>query len=258
MKLDKYFLEKYNNLMNEDVRLALEFSINAFTKSKNSDFYAYIADCYMSLDEFNKAITVLKKGLNNNCTNTIYTKSLLGESLFYLNKFEESKIIFEDLALENPNSFFVISYLIDININLSKYREAIILGENILKANALDNNDIAYILTKLGWIKLKYLNEDNIVLKYFNEALKFDRNLGDVYIGLAEYYFNIENYNEALINYEYAIDLNEGTIDVYFGIAMCYKKLKQYEDALAYLYIAHDADKANKTYIKEINEIEKL
>ena len=234
MNLDKCFLKKYNDLMNEDVKLALEFSINALNESNNADFYAYIADCYMSLDEFNEAINVLKKGLDNNCTNSIYTKSLLGESLFYLNNFKESKAIFEDLAIENPNSFFVIAYLIDININLKNYKEAIILGENVLKANVLNDNDTAYILTNLGWIKLKYLNEKSESLKYFNEALKLDE------------------------SYEHAIDLNEATIDVYFGIAMCYKKLKQYDDALTYLYIAHDADNKNETYIKEIREIEKL
>ena len=79
MNLDKCFLKKYNDLMNEDVKLALEFSINALNESNNADFYAYIADCYMSLDEFNEAINVLKKGLDNNCTNSIYTKSF-----FYL------------------------------------------------------------------------------------------------------------------------------------------------------------------------------
>ena len=121
MELNKDFLEKYNDLMNEDVELALDFSLNALKKSNNSDFYAYIADCYMSLDEFDKAVSTLKTGLDNNCTNITYAKSLLGESLFYLNKFDESKSVFEELRVENPTSFFVTAYLIDININLNKY-----------------------------------------------------------------------------------------------------------------------------------------
>ena len=45
------------------------------------------------------------------------------------------------------------------------------------------------------------------------------------YIGLAEYYFSIGDYNSSLVNYEKAIDLQEGNIDVYFGIAMCYNCL---------------------------------
>lgn len=258
MELNKEFLEKYNDLMNEDVELALEFSLNALKESNNVDFYAYIADCYMSLDEFDKAVNTLKIGLSNNCTNSTYAKSLLGESLFYLNKFEESKSIFEDLKLENPNSFFVTAYLIDININLNKYEEAIKLGVDILNSNVLDSNDTAYILVNLGWINLKYLNNKDKSLEYFNKALKLDKNIGRAYIGLAEYYFIIEDYNSSLVNYEKAIDLQEGTIDVYFGIAMCYKALKQYDDALSYLHIVHDADSTNEIYIKEIREIEKL
>ena len=258
MELNKDFLEKYNDLMNEDVELALEFSLNALKESNNVDFYAYIADCYMSLDDFDKAVNTLKIGLSNNCSNSTYAKSLLGESLFYLNNFEESKSVFENLKLENPNSFFVTAYLIDININLNKYEEAIKLGIDILKSNVLDSNDTSNILVNLVWINLKYLNNKDKALEYFNKALELDKNIGRAYIGLAEYYFSIEDYNSALVNYEKAIDLQEGTIDVYFGIAMCYKALKQYDDALSYLHIVHDADNTNEIYIKEIREIENL
>lgn len=258
MELNKDFLEKYNDLMNEDVELALEFSLNALKESNNADFYAYIADCYMSLDDFDKAINTLKIGLANNCSNSTYAKSLLGESLFYLNNFEESKSVFEDLKLENPNSFFVTAYLIDININLNKYEDAIKLGIDILNSNVLDSNDTAYILVNLGWINLKYLSNKDTALEYFYKALEIDKNIGRAYIGLAEYYFSIEDYNNSLINYEKAIDLQEGTIDVYFGIAMCYKGLKQYDDALSYLQIVHDADNTNEIYLKEIKEIENL
>ena len=187
MELNKEFLEKYNDLMNEDVELALEFSLNALKESNNVDFYAYIADCYMSLDEFDKAADNLKIGLSNNCSNSTYAKSLLGESLFYLNKFEESKSVFESLNLENPNSFFVTAYLIDININLNKYEEAIKLGVDILNSNTLDSNDAAYILVNLGWINLKYLNNKDKSLEYFNKALELDKNIGRAYIGLAEF-----------------------------------------------------------------------
>ena len=105
-----------------------------------------------------------------------YAKSLLGESLFYLSRFEESKTVFEDLKLENPDSFFVSAYLIDININLAKYDEAIKIGKDILNANTLDKNDTAYILVNLGWINLKYLNNIDESLEYFNKALKVAEN----------------------------------------------------------------------------------
>ena len=258
MELHKDFLEKYNDLMNEDVELALEFTLKALDESKNPDFYAYLADCYMSLEEYDEAIALLNKGLNSGCTNITYSKSLLGEALFYLGKYNESKTIFEDLKDENPNSFFITAYLMDININLQKYNDALEIGNTILSSNTLDNNDTAYILVNLGWINLKYLINLKEAINYFNKAIEIDSNLGTSYIGLGEYYYKVGEYNKALINYEKAIDLQEGTIDVYFGIAMCYKALEQYDDALVYLNIVHDADNTNERYIKEIEEIEKL
>ena len=258
MDLNKEFLEKYNDLMNEDVEKALNFSINCLKESNNPDFYAYIADCYMSLEDYDNSIQTLKLALNENCNNISFVKSLLGESYFYLGDFKESNNIFLELKKENPNSFFVIAYLMDINIYLEKYDYAIELGEEILKSKTLNNNDTAYILVNIGWIYLKYKNLAEKSVEYFNKALKIDENLGRAYIGLGEYYYNIKEYTNALINYEKAIDLQEGTIDVYFGIAMCYKALKQYEDALSYLQIVHQADSTNELYIKEIAEIEKL
>ena len=258
MDLNKEFLEKYNDLMNEDVEKALNFSINCLKESNNPDFYAYIADCYMSLEDYDNSIQTLKLALNENCNNISFVKSLLGESYFYLGDFKESNNIFLELKKENPNSFFVIAYLMDINIYLEKYDYAIELGEEILKSKTLNNNDTAYILVNIGWIYLKYKNNLEKSFTYFKDALNIDENLGRAYIGLGEYYYSIHEYTDALINYEKAIDLQEGTIDVYCGIAMCYKALKQYEDALSYLQIVHQADSTNELYIKEIAEIEKL
>ena len=86
--------------------------------------------------------------------------------------------MFESLNLENPNSFFVTAYLIDININLNKYEEAINLGEDILNYNVLNSNDTAYILVNLGWINLKYLNNKDTALDFFNKALDIFERIG--------------------------------------------------------------------------------
>lgn len=38
--------------MNEDVESALNFSLNCLNEINNPDFYAYIADCYMTLEDY--------------------------------------------------------------------------------------------------------------------------------------------------------------------------------------------------------------
>ena len=72
--------------MNEDVESALNFSLNCLNESNNPDFYAYIADCYMTLEDYENAVKYLNLGLNNNCT-----KKLLGFSTF---NFKKTSLLF--------------------------------------------------------------------------------------------------------------------------------------------------------------------
>lgn len=256
MKLDGIFIKKYNELINKDVEMALKFSEKCLKESNNPDFNAYIADCYMTMDEYEKAINILREGLSNNCNNSIYAKSLIGECLFYIGDFKESKVIFDELYKENPSSFFVVAYLMDVNINLKKYNSAIELGETFLNLSNVDNKDRAYILVSIGWINLKYLAKYDIAINKFNEAIQLESKFGRAYVGLGEYYLIVQEYEKALVNFEKAIELEEGTIEVYFNISMCYKGLEQYEDALSYLYIVKDADPENEIYINEIKQLE--
>ena len=258
MELNREFLNKYDNLMAEDTEKALEFVLNALNNTNNSDFYAYAADCYMTLGEFDKAIDMIDNGLKNECRNKSFALSLKGETLFYMNEYIKSKEVFEMLYKDNPTSFFVIAYLMYIYINLKEYDKAIRIGEKALSTKDLNNNDSAYISITIGWIKLKYLNDADNAVIYFNDALKLDDKSGRGYIGLGEYYFKKCDYKNALINFDKAIDLDEGTISVYFNIAMCYKHLKMYEEAYEYLKIVCDAESDNSKYIYEKNEIKKL
>ena len=66
MNLNKDFLEKYNDLMNEDVESALNFSLNCLNESNNPDFYAYIADSYITLEDYENSVKYLNLGLNKN------------------------------------------------------------------------------------------------------------------------------------------------------------------------------------------------
>lgn len=258
MELGRDFLNKYDSLMGEDVELALDFTEKALKESKNPDFYAYIADCYMTLGDFNKAVKFINKGLSEGCRNESFAKSLKGEVLFYLNDYDESKKTFLELLKENPNSFFVTAYLMDINTNLGEYEDAILLGENLIKSNNLDLNDRAYLTVNIGWINLKYLNNLEEAYKYFNDALNIDSNIGRAYIGLGEYYLIKKEFKEALLNFEKAIKFDEATIDVYFGISMCYKGLNMFEDAYEYLKVVCDADNENNEYLEAKKEIETI
>ena len=257
MELSMDFLRKYEDLMNEDVEKALDFSNKTLEKTQNTELYIYIGECYMALNRFEEAIDSIDKGLNNGSKNVNFAKSLKGESLFYLERYEESKEIFNELLKERPNSFFSIAYLTDIDINLGNYEEGVKRAEEVLKDKRLDDKDSAYIEVNLGWIKLKYLNRGEEALRHFNHALELDDTLGTAYIGFAQYYLNENEYFKAVENFERAIDLGENTLDVYLGMGKAYKGLGQLEDALEYFKVVYGADPSNEEAFKEITAIEK-
>lgn len=256
MELSMEFLRQYEDLMNEDVEKALEFSIKTLEESKNPEVYIYIGECYMSLNCFEEAINSIDKGLINGSININFAKSLKGESLFYLERYEESKEIFLGLLKDRPNSFFSIAYLTDIDIKLGNYKEGVERAEKALASKNLDSKDSAYIEVNIGWIKLKYLNKEEEALKNFRHAIELDPNLGTAYIGFAEYYLRNEEYFKAIESFEKAIDLGENTLDVYFGMGLAYKKLGQLEDALEYFKVVYSADPSNENALSEIKAIE--
>ena len=258
MELGREFIEEYDSLMAENVKLALNFTKKTLIESKNPDFYAYVADCYMTLGQFEEAIENINIGLREGCRNKIFANSLKGEGLFYLCEYEESKNTFLELYKENPNSFFVTAYLMDIYTIMGEYKEAIEIAEKLLASNTLNNNDSSYLTVNIGWINLKYLNNIEKAYKYFKDALVIDNTMARAYIGLGEYYLIKKQYKEALINFEQSINLDENTIDVYFGVAMSYKGLKMYEDSYEYLKIVCDADSENEKYFNEKKEIESM
>ncbi len=258
MEINTEFLVKYEELMNIDVEEALNYSIKMLQKSKNPDIYAYIAECLMGLDSFEDAVYEINKGLSLGCGNKSFALSLKGEALFYLEKYEESKEIFKEILKENSNSFFAIAYLTDIDINLGNYMESVKRAEKIILNENFQNDDLAYINTKIGWIYLRYLNDLDKAYISFNKALELSLDTSIVYIGFGEYYLKIGQYLKAITNFEKAIELGESTLDVYYSIALAFKGLKQYEDSLNYFKMINQVDKNFKDVCTKITEIEGL
>ena len=211
----------------------------------------------MALNNYEEAVVSINKAIKNNTRNINFANSLKGEALFYLGKYEESKKVFLNLLKENPNSFFSIAYLTDIDINLGNYLEGIERAEKALEEKRLDIKDSAYIEVNIGWIKLKYLNDLEGAYNHFSTATNSDKELGTAYVGFGEYYLIKEEYQKAIENYEMAIELYENTIDVYLVIAKDYKGLWQLEDALEYFKVVYNADLENEYALNEIKNIEK-
>lgn len=257
MKISEEFLWKYAEKLEDDAATALVYAMEELETTNNPEIHVYVADALMALEDYEGAVEEINEALEKNIVNVNYALSLKGEALFYLEKYEESRKVFNDILKSTPNSFFVVAYLTDIDIKLGNYEEGIERAENILKSNTLNNTDAAYIKANVGWIKLKYLNNGEEAMKDFEAALKLDSNMGSVYIGIAEYYINKKEYEKALINYEKAIDLDEGSVDVYYNLAQCLKMMGHNDDAREYFNIVYQYDPAYKNVEILLDELNK-
>lgn len=257
MKIREEFLWEYADKLEEDAAIALAYAMEELDKTENPEIHVYVADALMALDDFEGAVEEIDEALEKNIANVNYALSLKGEALFYLERYKESKEVFDKLYKVNPNSFFIVAYLTDIDIKLGNYNEGIERAEIILDSNTLDRKDAAYIKANVGWIKLKYLNKMDEAYNDFQEALNIDENIGSVYVGLGEYYKEKAKYDKALKCFDKALQLDEGSIDVYYNIAYCLTEMKLFSDAIEYYKIVHQYDPEYKEVSRIIEELGK-
>lgn len=257
MELDDKFLNKYEKLVDNNVEKALKYCIEILKKTKNPDYYVYIADCLMGMDNYEDAIGEIDKAIGLKCKNKDFALILKAEALFYLNRYVESKELFEKLLIDNPNSFFITIYLIDLDIIEGNYVNGIEKAKNIIITGNLTNDDLAYIEAKIGCIYLECLNDYNNAFKSFNRALYFSLEVGTVYVGLGEYYLKTNNYLKAKANFKKAIELGEETLEVYYSMALVYKALGNFKDSLSYFKLVQQVDKNYKEISTEVAKMEK-
>ncbi|ATD54998.1 tetratricopeptide repeat protein [Clostridium chauvoei] len=228
MKLDKVFINKYEEFIEEDVEKAINFCIEEFNNTSNEDILIYLGEAYMAKDNFKEAIIYIKRGIENNCENTLLAYNLLGEALFYMDLYDESKKAFKEVINIDKKSFFANIYLIDISIYEKNYILAEEIAEKLLTIDELNKEDKAFILSKLSWIQLRYLDNASEGYKNIKNALEIDKNCGSAYVSLGFYNLNIKNYSEAITSFKRAIELGEECDEIYKGMDEANKKCKNY------------------------------
>ena len=97
MEIREEFLWGYAEKLEEDAATALAYAMEELENSKNPEIHVYVADALMALDDYEGAVEEINEALEKNIVNVNYAKSLKGEALFYLERYEESKTIFTEI-----------------------------------------------------------------------------------------------------------------------------------------------------------------
>ena len=97
MEIREEFLWGYAEKLEEDAATALAYAMEELENSKNPEIHVYVADALMALDDYEGAVEENNEALEKNIVNVNYAKSLKGEALFYLERYEELKDQIEKL-----------------------------------------------------------------------------------------------------------------------------------------------------------------
>jgi len=158
-----------------------------------------------AIDTYEKALTLEP---DNESVRYDYTESLISFGLYSQAKHQYTELI--NMESDNKLKYIIelteieIDYLENFTEALESIKEATIDSSNFsgkdseLKSKALD---------MLGWANLKNGQKDE-ALKYFNQSQEIYPYLAKSYYHLGILYNEIDNDNEAKINFERAIDLD--------------------------------------------------
>lgn len=153
--------------------------------------------------------------------------------------YKTAKYYFQQVLLLNPEYGAAYAKLAAAEFYLGNYLEAVI---NYGKAESFEFIDISELdallnpmfedleskLEELYQLGIKSLNDKNYTMAkdYFNQVLSIDPEGSETYLGMAVADFFLQNYSEAIENYEKARELEFGEIKEFEGLLKPYQLKK--------------------------------
>ena len=235
----------YKELNNYDKALKYYLEANKISKDKNVWLLSELVWLYNGIKKYENALEYLKKleklGRDDSWFNSEYGFCLIG-----LKKYNEAIEKYKH-ALEKENNLKeIIRYNSQIGFCyrlLEKYEEAI---ENLKKVLEIINGDKTndntdekiFLNSQIGWeLGYKAVGKDEEAVKYFERAIKLGRNDEWIWIRIADIYFDLKRYEDALKAYNKAYEFeclhNEGQASLYIRkIGKTLRRLGRYEEAI--------------------------
>ena len=165
-------------------------------------------------------------------------------------KFDEAKVIYEEILNNNPDNISVCFLYADLLNSLNQFDKAIAYYNKV------------YAVTKSDEIK------QNIVMAYYNsgdyiKAAETAEEINDINIDLlkikANVYIKLNDIDKAVENLKLIYEKDNTATYALFNISIFLKQKEDYKSAYEYALKSYEADKNNLQYIMNLSEIcEKL
>ena len=205
----------------------------------NQEIYIQKATIYSKKNKHTEAIKYLEQSLIF-CDEPLDIWSLLGIEYMMLDDYVNAKKYFEYHIDNDIEDHQALYNILYCYDQLKEYKNSIILLNSILEVNPY--NEIA-------WFELgkQYLNIENKeeALSSFDFAIISEEHFVGAYIEKGKVLEILGKIDEAIKNYKIALQLEDASSYLYYKIGLCYEKIKNNKAAVKYFKNAINLDPSN-------------
>lgn len=241
INVKKALIELYNR--NADYEALINLALELYSKYPDNDIGLWameaLMETYKTIKNYEKAMEYANLIKLHPLANNVQSGENIAMILLEEGSFEESIELLKVLICEDPNN---VSLKKELALAYEKNRDFVhatdIYKKILDEASAQDVSQIHFELSNLysNWAMYDFTKGDNEeCFKHFTTAIKyFDQN-PDIYYRLGEVNYLIKNFNEAIIQYKKAIELNSQDSGYYYAISECYREIDSIYDQKKYL-----------------------
>lgn len=227
---EDYIEEIFNEILGYNVEEAIKYCKSGYSETNNPEYLIYMAQGYLNLGMYIEAIESVDSAIEKGCDYLIDGYNVKGEAQLELGLFIESRKSFNKVLEIEEENFLATSFQIELDIREELYEDAINRAVDFIEKYGDKPEEIADLMSAIGWTYLLDLNKSEIALEAFEEAIKNNSKCNRAYTGIGIYHTTKNNYKDAIDYFNKAIEINSNDGENYFGLAICYKELGNVEE----------------------------
>ena len=257
----------------ENALANLSLAVGGDDSAVSQNAYLHIGQCALKMGDKNRARMAFESASRSDANMQVKEQAMYNYGLIIhetsFSPFNESLVVFERFLNLFPNSNYsdkVNDYLVDTYLTTKNYEAALASMAKIKQPGSKILGAKQNILFQLG--AQAFANSDfNTALNYFNESLKlgdYNRTIkAESYFWKGECYYRLQEYREAVRNYQLFFSNNSGqdNSDYYYlahySLAYAYMKQQQISEAMSWFgkYIGFSSEQSKPTYSDALNRM---
>ena len=231
INIKKRLIELYKENLDNDLGIELATEIVRTCSDDENSLWAIktIMDIYLSMQNYEQALEYANLIKIHPLANPIQSEENIAQILFDEGKIEDSIELLNSLIVKDSQNIKLKKSLAKAHEENKNFKTAVDIYKEILDmANAGDIKGIHFEMSNIyaNWaMHLFSQNDSETSFKYFTIALKYSPQNPDIYYQLGTVNKLIKNFNEAIIQFKKAIELDSQNAQYYYAISECYEEI---------------------------------